>query len=192
MSAEATETLTPTQRERRARVMRAALRLAERGGYDAVQMRDVASEADVALGTIYRYFSSKDQLLVAANVEWIGDLEAQVTRRPPTGDTTPERLLDVLGRALRALDRAPRLAAAVVTAQTTADGAASPANDAIGATMDRIMRVAFDPDDDAEAVSARIRTLQHVWFSCLVAWSTGQRDMAWVRGELDTAARLLH
>ena len=63
------ETLTPNQAARRERVIDAALELAAEGGYDAVQMRDVAGRAQVALGTIYRYFSSKDHLLAAAQVE---------------------------------------------------------------------------------------------------------------------------
>ena len=44
------------------------MKLAAEGGYDAVQMRDVAGEAGVALGTIYRYFASKDHLLAACQV----------------------------------------------------------------------------------------------------------------------------
>ena len=63
----------------------AALELGADGGYDAVQMRDVAASADVALGTIYRYFSSKDALLAAAMVEWMEDLERRVTQRAPRG-----------------------------------------------------------------------------------------------------------
>src|SRR5439155_23448131 len=48
--------LTPKQSDRRRRVIEAAISLATKGGYDAVQMRDVAAEARVALGTLYRYF----------------------------------------------------------------------------------------------------------------------------------------
>src|SRR4029434_3569150 len=54
------DTLTNSQEARRQRVILTALELAAEGGYDAVQMRDVAARANVALGTIYRYFSSKD------------------------------------------------------------------------------------------------------------------------------------
>ena len=59
MDASNTETLTRSQAARRDRVLRAALELGREGGYDAVQMREVATEAGVALGTIYRYFSSR-------------------------------------------------------------------------------------------------------------------------------------
>ena len=52
------------QRDRRRRIIDATLALASKGGYDAVQMRAVAEKADVALGTLYRYFPSKIHLLV--------------------------------------------------------------------------------------------------------------------------------
>ena len=42
-------TLTKSQAARRERVIRAAQELASDGGYDAVQMRDVASRGEVAL-----------------------------------------------------------------------------------------------------------------------------------------------
>ena len=55
--------------------------LAAEGGYDAVQMRDVAATAQVALGTIYRYFASKDHLLAATLVEWTKDLQRRLAMR---------------------------------------------------------------------------------------------------------------
>ena len=51
---------------RKQRLLDAATALAAEGGYDAVQMRDVAARAEVALGTLYRHYASKDQLLLAA------------------------------------------------------------------------------------------------------------------------------
>ena len=51
------------QRERRKRILDATLAIASKGGYEAVQMRAVAERADVAVGTLYRYFPSKVHLL---------------------------------------------------------------------------------------------------------------------------------
>ena len=61
---------TPRQVARRDGAIRAAIELASEGGYEAVRMRDVAARADIALGTLYRYFSSKDHLLAAAMAVW--------------------------------------------------------------------------------------------------------------------------
>ena len=54
---------------RRERMVAAAVELATAGGYEAVQMRDVAARAEVALGTLYRHYPSKDHLLLAALTE---------------------------------------------------------------------------------------------------------------------------
>lgn len=191
MVVETTEGLTPSQRDRRLRVIRAALDLAARGGYDAVQMRDVSTEAGVALGTIYRYFSSKDHLLVAAMLEWMLDLERTVTKHPPVGATPCERVIDVLRRALRAVERDPALAAAVVNAQTSDDGAAVRATQEVTEVLYRIMAAAFPDGADTALTHDTIRVLAHVWFSCLVSWTSGVGDIDWVRSEVDTAARLL-
>ena len=121
-----TDPLTKSQAARRQRVLLAALELGADGGYEAVQMRDVAASAEVALGTIYRYFPSKDALLAAAMLEWMEDLERRVTQRAPDGDTTSERVYDVLRRAIATMERQPKLAEAVITALTSDDREAEP------------------------------------------------------------------
>ena len=40
--------------------------LAEQGGFDAVKLRDVAEASGVALGTLYKYFRSKEEILLFA------------------------------------------------------------------------------------------------------------------------------
>ncbi len=66
------------QRERRKRILDATIALASEGGFDAVQMRSVADQAEVALGTLYRYFPSKIHLLVSALGREFERAEAQV------------------------------------------------------------------------------------------------------------------
>ena len=78
-------TLARSQAERRRRVLAATFELAADGGFDAVQMRDVAAAADVALGTVYRYFSSKERLLLEAMAEQQSDLRAYIETHPLVG-----------------------------------------------------------------------------------------------------------
>jgi TetR/AcrR family transcriptional regulator, cholesterol catabolism regulator len=184
-------TLTKSQAERRARVIRAALELASHGGYDAVQMRDVATQANVALGTIYRYFSSKDALLASAMVEWMAELEGRVQARPPSGSTTAERVMDVLDRALRAMQREPELSRAVVTALTAGDPAGVEALTGMRETLARIMRPAFPADVDPALEASVSRVVGHVWWSAMIAWANGMGNMAWVTKELAEAVDLL-
>ena len=51
--------------EREQRILAAARRLFDRRGYLNTSMEDVARRAGLAVGTLYNYFSSKDQLLIA-------------------------------------------------------------------------------------------------------------------------------
>lgn len=55
--------------DRRLRILRAAVAIAGHRGHDAVTMRVVACQAAVSMGTLYRYFPSKDLLLVAVRRE---------------------------------------------------------------------------------------------------------------------------
>src|SRR5207302_4508759 len=97
------------QRERRKRILDATLALASKGGYDAVQMRSVAERADVALGTLYRYFPSKIHLLVSALTEEFERMQEKLDRKPLPGDTPTERMMYVLSRVTRTMQRDPML-----------------------------------------------------------------------------------
>jgi AcrR family transcriptional regulator len=183
--------LTRSQAARRERVIRAALELGAEGGYDAVQMRDVATRADVALGTIYRYFPSKDALLLGVMVHWLGDLEQRVTRRPPAGATTVERIMDVLERALRSMDRQPMLTTAVIGAMTSGEPASVDAIGEVTSTMARIMQSAFPDDVDPAVEASAAKVLGHVWWSSTISWANGMGDIGWVAAELREAAELI-
>src|SRR5215470_16718076 len=83
------------QRERRQRIVDATLALASRGGYEAVQMRAVADRADVALGTLYRYFPSKIHLLVSGLAMEFDRTREKLARRPVPGEAPADRIIYV-------------------------------------------------------------------------------------------------
>jgi AcrR family transcriptional regulator len=66
--------LTTNQLARRQRVVDAGLALLERREYERIQVKDVAEEAGVALGTLYHYFSSKEHLFAEVLVKWAATL----------------------------------------------------------------------------------------------------------------------
>lgn len=168
----------------------AAIALAGDGGYEAVQMRDLATKADVALGTIYRYFSSKDHVLGSAFEEWVGLLERAVERRPPVGDTPAERLAEVMRRASVATEQNPKLTAALMTALGSADPSVAKCRADVTAATGRIMTAAMD-GVPAERRDRVIRILEHVWFSTLMRTVSGSFGEANLGEELDIAIRML-
>ncbi|MDZ7675102.1 MAG: TetR family transcriptional regulator [Acidimicrobiales bacterium] len=182
--------LTDEQRERRQRVIDVAFEMGAEGGYEAVQMRDVAATANVALATIYRYFSSKDHLLAAAMTEWTNRLQGRVAQSPPRGDTASDQLIDVLQRGCRAMERQPKLSIALVRALSSTDAGVSQS----GAEVQRL--IADMGDDILAELDPQVRAdilavLGQVWYSSLMAWANGRRDFASVTGSLERAVRVL-
>src|SRR5437762_2274663 len=117
------------QRDRRKRIIDATIALASKGGYDAVQMRTVAERADVALGTLYRYFPSKIHLLVSSLAREFERAQERLDRRPIPGDTPYERMMYVLSRVTRTMQSEPLLTEAMTRAFMFADpGAAAEVN----------------------------------------------------------------
>ena len=177
------------QAARRQRVIEAAVTLASDGGYDAVQMRDVAARADVALGTLYRYFPSKDHLLIAALAEQVTTLQRRLAQKPPRGGTSADRVVDVLRRASRALEREPKLTATLVTALSSPDPSVAETKQEV---YDILGSVIADADGDALSQGEGVvRVLGHVWFAALVSWVGGMVPAGQMGDDLEVAARLI-
>ena len=175
---------------RKQRLLSAATALAAEGGYDAVQMRDVAARAEVALGTLYRHYSSKDQLLLALLENQASALRERLDQRPPRGDAPADRVADVLRRATRALERQPRVTHAMITAMSVSDDTAAPAKHEINETLRAIIVDAVG-DTPITNLDDIVRVLGSVWFAELTFWSGALTDAQAMADNLARAAALL-
>src|SRR2546428_4742878 len=126
------------QRDRRKRILDATIALASKGGFEAVQMRAVAEKADVALGTLYRYFPSKIHLLVSGLARELERGQERLDRTTVPGDTPYQRVLFILGRVTRAMQRDPHLTEAMTRAFMFAHATAAAEADTAGKVMDRM------------------------------------------------------
>ncbi len=184
-----------SQNQRRRRIVQTAAALALRGGVEAMQMRTVAERAGVALGTLYRYFPSKMDLVVAVVTEELDLLESSIERRPPGAPTAAGRAVDVLMRATRGLMREPELADALVRSLIMAE-----VKTELGRRItDLLWRVAqgegeeapAEPDRDAPAY-VLAGSLASVWIFELLEILKGHRDVEQVQERLTvTAERLM-
>ncbi len=186
------------QRDRRKRILDATIALASKGGFDAVQMRAVAERADVALGTLYRYFPSKIHLLVSALAREFETANANFDRRAIPGDTPPDRVMYVLGRTTRSLQRDPNLTEALTRAFMFADASVANEIHVVGMHVTKmLMRAMKAPDvatDDIEPTEEDIaiaKVIGDVWLASLVQWVTGRASAVDVSKSMDVAVRLL-
>ena len=179
------------QRDRHRRILDATLALASKGGYEAVQMRTVAERADVALGTLYRYFPSKIHLLVSALAREFERNQERWDRRPIPGETPYERVLYVLGRTTRSMQREPMLTEAMTRAFMFADPSAANEVNAVARLMERMFTKAMHEGEPSADDMAIARVIGDVWLSNLVAWVTRRASADDVSSHLELAARLL-
>jgi AcrR family transcriptional regulator len=66
----------------RQRILDTALRLFATNGYDGTSMRDIAAEAGCSLGLAYRYFASKEDMVLELYLWLVARLEDQVLLLP--------------------------------------------------------------------------------------------------------------
>lgn len=179
------------QRDRRKRIIDATIALASKGGYDAVQMRAVAERADVALGTLYRYFPSKIHLLVSGLAREFERTQEKLDRTSIPGDTAYQRMVFVLGRMTRTMQRDPLLTEAMTRAFMFADPSAAAEVNAVARQMERMFTRAMHDGEPSADDAAIARVIGDVWLSNLVAWVTRRASADDVSSHLELATRLL-
>jgi TetR/AcrR family transcriptional regulator, cholesterol catabolism regulator len=107
------------QLARRERIVQAAMTALEQQEYEQIQIRDVAQAAGVALGTVYRYFSSKEHVYAAVLHVW-----AEPGRRPVrrAAQLTAEQRVRARMRAVvAAFERQPQFFKVQVLLQGSTD-----------------------------------------------------------------------
>ncbi|TKK89289.1 TetR/AcrR family transcriptional regulator [Herbidospora galbida] len=182
----APESLRKDQRERRARIVRTGLRGLSGGDYDKIKVSDVARDAEVALGTLYRYFSSKEHLFAAVFDEWQDGLRRRLDRHPPAGDTDADRLRSVLHAAIRAFQTQPQFYRLMIVLQTTDDPRAAEVYAPLDTLFADVMRAAVDGVDETV-----VSTLRAVADQGLRAWISGRLPIEGVYQGVDDTLGLL-
>ncbi len=182
--------LTLTQQARRDRIIDAGLTLLGERDFDKIQVKDVAEEANVALGTLYHYFSSKEHLFAEVLVRWAGSLRTNISRNPLRGPTDAQRLTQVINRSVRAFQRQPSLARLVATLETSSDPFAAEILARLAQTTNDIYVEAIQ-DVDRETAQRVVTVIDAVLASRLRSWLAGRITITMVSDDLTDAIGLL-
>lgn len=173
----------------------AAIELAERGGFEGVRLRDVAAQADVALGTLYRRFRSKEDLLLAALELQVTSHEQRMKSEPPRGESPLERVDSFFRATTEAMCSRPQLARALVRAVVAGGPDLSLRVSAFHKRMETLVARALRGDgDDAppDDVERRLgQALLRVWFASLSGWASGLHGVDGIIDDTRSAADLM-
>lgn len=99
----------------RARIEAAVLQLFSEREFHRVGFGEIASAANVSLQTIYKYYSSKEDLLYSCLETWLGVLAARMVDHLQGIETYQDRLRKVFWVVLDFFDRNPRVAQLIMS-----------------------------------------------------------------------------
>jgi len=182
--------------ERARRIVRTAVELAEKGGFEAVRLRDVASCSGVALGTLYRHFRSKEDLMVAALAEEVDQLGERMHSHPAEATQPVERVLFFFSTATHGICRRPMLARATLRALGSGQPELTEKVASFHGSLTALITTALRGSNGEELGSGveaeTVATVLHeVWFAALVQWAAGLHDQEAVIDHVRTAAALI-
>lgn len=163
---EAAEPVSADQKQRHARILRAAAKLGAAHGHERMQMNDVAKEAGVAIATLYRYFPSKNDL-------FLGLLRSQVDMLPPTtvdpGTLPSVAVARTLSEASNGLLQRPLLATAMLQANNYAQLVIGrEGSDVTNAFHDILYRTLGITEPDAHD-QRMVRLIEQAWYGVLIS-----------------------
>lgn len=175
------------QRARRDLILEVAIGFLDTREYEQIHMREIAEAAGVALGTLYRYFPSKEQLFASAFFAWGEPFGAQGRSRAATDEA---RLQAAVRRSLRAYERNPRFYRLITSLQLSPDKAAS---ELMGRFGDRYRAVlAAVVEDMHEEDARRVALLVVGTLDILLRkWSAGDLTMPQVYREIEEIVALV-
>ena len=188
----------PALEERARRIIETTIELAEQGGFEAVRLRDVAAHAGVALGTLYRRFKSKEDLLVGALELETRAMEERVRQRPPKGDTPAERIMGFFVMATRGMLRRPNLSRAMRRASAVGEPALASRVGVfhdlmqrmiVGALRGRPIQPGEPPMTDRERLLGDV--LSQIWFAVMIGWASGLQTQASIHERMRASVELV-
>jgi AcrR family transcriptional regulator len=180
------------------RIIESTIELAEEGGFEAVRLREVAARAEVAMGTLYRRFHSKEDLLVAALEQETRAMEERLRQRPPKGGTASERAVGFFTIATRGMLRRQNLSRAMLRAAAAGEPALARK---VGLFHDMMRRMIVGalrgkpvlPDDETMTDRERLLgdVLNQVWFAVMIGWSGGLETQASISERMRASVELV-
>ncbi len=184
--------------ERARRIIETTIELAEQGGFEAVRLRDVAAHAGVAMGTLYRRFHSKEDLLVAALELETRAMAERVEQRPPKGDTPSERVIGFFVMATRGMLRRPNLSRAMLRASAAGEPALAEKVEIfhelmLGMVVGALRGAPLRPGHDALGERERLlgEVLNQIWFAVMMGWSSGLETQASINERMRASVELV-
>ncbi|MCV7423796.1 TetR family transcriptional regulator [Mycobacterium yunnanensis] len=179
------------QRQRRARILDAAVTVAAAGGYDRVHVRDIADLAKVSLATLYHYFPSKVHVLVWALDRELMRFDDDLAHRLAQIQDPFARLRIVVWRLVKAMEHSDRVTEAMTHAYVASSMVASAEAEMIRVQTSKMFAHLMSDGAVDELHRNTADVLTDVWTSEILALVQGRRTFDEVHRRLHTVIDLI-
>jgi AcrR family transcriptional regulator len=182
---------TSAQRDRYERVLQAATAMIAAGGEDTLRMKELSQRANVSLATLYRYFPSKDHVLLAIALSRYENAERRAASTATQG-TVRERVTNHLLREFRAQQRDQNLLVAISRAMSETRPDYSEMVERIDQLhLQVIRRVAQGDGKLSDQHRRRLPIVVDTFGSAVRRWLSGASSPADARFQICLGCRLL-
>jgi AcrR family transcriptional regulator len=172
-----------------AQILESVVRLIERDGYDAVELRAVARDARVSLSTIYQHFPSRDALLLATVEQWMQASVYQPLAAPSPTDSLADQLVSILRQVFEPWLDHPRMLEAFIQIREGPGGSQLEVQGY--SVVQPLARAAFGEAVDADEFQEVTLVCRHVVYSVMWEYARGRMDADAIIPVLETTVRRL-
>ena len=144
----------------------------------------------MSLNTVYKFCSSKDQLIAEAHAERMDEFRATLAARPPRGDTAERRVKVVLRGIARALEPEDVVTRTLMRSIYSGTAGVADARQSVTGSYRAMIDAAIGDVTIADR-DAVIEILGHVINSVTISWLNNGWTAAQVARVLDDTARVL-
>lgn len=182
----------PKEIERHARIVDVADKIFQRDG-EAMQMKDIARDANVSLATLYNHFPSKDHIL--AGIAWMRS-ERDLRRfdsYEPSGATAGERAAEVLLHEIAATQNNPDLAAALYRVRAAPTRSTSVYIEGVRAQLEHAVTAVIENGGGTLAEEQRVMLplVMGAAGDAVTRWISGSLSVKEAREQIRVACRIL-
>lgn len=174
----------------RIQILNAARELVVELGYPSVTMTVIADQAKVSRATLYRYYSTKEQLYSDVSIQWGIDFVDEMRQHSPQGETVGERVNGVIRATVLAAAANPRLMTAHIATMISDDSALRVDQRRLKTLMPGIINIAVGKLL-SKNLSLAASTLQHVLISNLILLNAGKTNSDIIISEMERIAACL-
>ncbi len=179
------------QKVRHRRMLKAAVKLGSELDFERVQMQDIATESEVAIATLYRYFPSKVHLFVGVMRAEMDDVDPALFSVGPDQDPVVVTG-DLLTAFTRTMSRNRRLSMSMMQSIILSESLDCPDRDAIESRfLEILLEISGWNPNPTEDQRRRCWLVIQAWFGVLITTMSGNHPIEVADADIHRACELL-